>query len=135
MLRGAREALERLPDRVAVVVRRPAAALCFLHALPYPARAGDLVATYRVYFDDGGSADIPVHYRRTIGTWLDDPVALEHEIAWSGSTRSGIDVRLSMLCWTNPDPRRAIMTIDLIAGTAAAAPAIFAITALDGPRR
>lgn len=135
MLRGAGEALERLPNRVAVVVRRPAAALCFLHALPYPARSGEQVATYRVYFDDGGSADIPVHYRRTIGTWLDDPAALEHEIAWSGSTRAGIDVRLSMLCWTNPDPRRAIMTIDVIAGPAETAPAVFAITALDGPRR
>lgn len=135
MLRGGGPALERLPDHVTVVVRRPVTTLCVLHALPYPARPGELVATYRVYFDDGGSADIPVHYRRTIGTWLDDPVSLEHEIAWSGSTRSGIGARLSMLCWTNPDPRRAVMTVDLLAGTADVSPAIFAVTALDGPRR
>ena len=135
MLRGTGSVLERLPDRVTVVVRRPATTLCVLHALPYPARSGELVATYRVYFDDGASADIPVHYRRTIGTWLDDPVSLEHEIAWNGATRSGVEVRLSMLCWTNPDPRRAVMTIDLIAGGAEAAPAVFAITVLDGARR
>jgi hypothetical protein len=135
MLRGAGPALERFPDRVTVVVRRRAGSLCVLHALPYPARSGALVATYRVYFDDGASADIPVRYRRAIGTWLDGPLSIEHEIAWSGSARSGLDVRLSMLCWTNPDPRRAVMTIEAIAGDADAAPAIFAITALDGPRR
>jgi hypothetical protein len=135
MLRGAAAALERLPGRVTVVVRRPATTLCVLHALPYPARPGELVATYRVYFDDGASADIPVHYRRTIGTWLDTPASLEHEIVWTGATRAGVDVRLSMLCWTNPDPRRAVMTIDLIAGGAEAAPAVFAITLLDGARR
>ncbi len=136
MLRGAREPTRAMPQRVTVGVGRPAGALCFLHTLPYPTlRFGETVATYRVHFGDGGSADIPVQYRRHIGTWLDDPIAIEHEIAWAGRTRSGLDVRLSMLCWTNPDPERTIVTIDLLAEGGDVAPAIFAITALDRPRR
>jgi hypothetical protein len=134
MLRGGRSEPD-LPDRVEIGAGFAAGALCFLHALPYPApRFGETVAVYRVRFADGGSAEIPVRYRVNIGTWLDDPVSIEHEIAWTGRTRSGVGVRLSMLCWTNADPQRAIVAVDLQASGSESAPAIFAITALDRPR-
>jgi hypothetical protein len=136
MLRGARGSTHALPQRVTVPVGRTAGALCFLHALSQPgSRWGDPVMTYRVHFADGSSADIPVQYRLHIMTWLDDPITIEHEIAWAGRTRSGVDVRLSMLCWTNPAPQQSIVTIDLLGGESEAGPAIFAITGLDRPRR
>ncbi len=136
MLRGTRGALRALPQRVTVPVGRTAGALCFLHALPHPgSRWGDPVLVYRVHLADGSSADVPVQYRLHIMTWLDDPITIEHEIAWEGRTRSGLDVRLSMLCWTNPRPDQPIVTIDLLGGESDAAPAVFAITGLDRPRR
>ncbi len=136
MLRGTRGSLRALPRRVTVLVGRTAGALCFLHALPHPgSRWGDPVLMYRVHFADGSAADIPVQYRLHIMTWLDDPITIDHEIAWEGRTRSGIDVRLSMLCWTNPTPDQPIVTIDLLSGESEAAPAVFAITGLDRPRR
>jgi hypothetical protein len=136
MLRGSRGSTHALPQRVTVPVGRTAGALCFLHALSQPgSRWGDPVMTYRVHFADGSSADIPVQYRLHIMTWLDDPITIEHEIAWAGRTRSGVDVRLSMLCWTNPAPQQSIVTIDLLGGESEAGPAIFAITGLDRPRR
>jgi len=136
MLRGSRGSTRALPQRVTVPVGRTAGALCFLHALSQPgSRWGDPVVTYRVHFADGSSADIPVQYRLNIMTWLDDPITIEHEVAWAGRTRSGVDVRLSMLCWTNPSPQQSIVTIDLLGGESEAGPAIFAITGLDRPRR
>ncbi|HET8678686.1 MAG TPA: beta-N-acetylhexosaminidase [bacterium] len=136
MLRGTRGSLRALPQRVTVPVGRTAASLCFLHALPHPGtRWGDPVLTYRVHFGDGSSADVPVQYRLHIMTWLDDPITIEHEIAWEGRTRSGLDVRLSMLCWTNPTSDQQIVTVDMLAGESEAAPAVFAITGLDRPRR
>ncbi|MDR7522971.1 MAG: beta-N-acetylhexosaminidase [Armatimonadota bacterium] len=135
MLRGSRPPASDLPDRVRIGAGFAAAGLCFLHALPYPAsQFGQVVATYRVRFADDGVAAIPVRYRQNIGTWLEDPASIDHEIVWTGRTRSGVPVRLSMLCWTNPDPQRPILTIDLEAAGAESAPAIFAITALERPR-
>ncbi len=135
MLRGAQGPDRDLPDRVTIGAGFAAGALCFLHTLPYPAsRFGEMVATYRVWFADGGTTEIPVRYLVNIGTWLGDPVSIDHEIAWTGQTKSGVGARLSMLCWTNPDPQRAIVAVDLQAVGSEAAPAIFAITALDRPR-
>lgn len=136
MLRGTREGLLDLPERITVGAGFAAGEVCFLHALPYPAaRFGDRVATYRVRFADGGTAEIPVRYRVNIGSWLDDPISIEHEVAWAGRTRAGIEARLSMLCWTNPDPARSIVALDLEAAGGETAPAVFAVTALDRPRR
>ncbi|MDI6771428.1 MAG: glycoside hydrolase family 20 zincin-like fold domain-containing protein [bacterium] len=135
LLRGAREPFLAMPERVTIGAGFPAGALCFLHALPYPAsRFGETVATYRVRFGDGGAAEIPIRYRVNIGTWLDEPIAFEHEIGWAGSTRSGVDVRISLFCWTNPDAGRPIVAVDLQAAGAGIAPAVFAITALDRAR-
>ncbi|MBI3997786.1 MAG: beta-N-acetylhexosaminidase [Armatimonadetes bacterium] len=136
MLRGVRHPTRGMPARVTLPVRRRAVELCVLHALPYPeTRFGETVGVYRIHFEDGEAAEIPVQYRRNIGTWLDDPASIEHEIAWSGRTRAGVDVRLSLLCWVSPRPERMIVTIDLESGASEGGPVIFAITALDEPRR
>jgi hypothetical protein len=136
MLRGAAPPTRLLPARVVIPLRRKAAELCVLHTLPYPGpRFGETVGVYRVYFDDGEDAEIPVQVGRTIGTWLDDPTAFDHEIAWTGRTRAGVDVRLSLLCWVNTRPAQAIMTMEYQAVGGDVAPAIFAVTALDGLRR
>ncbi len=135
MLRGGRAPLHELPERVTIGAGMTAGALCFLHTLPSPAgRFGERVATYRVQFGDGDVADIPIRYRIEIGSWLEGPVSIDHEIAWGGRTRSGLPVRVSMLCWTNPDPSRPIVSLDLISAGAETAPALLAITALDRPR-
>jgi hypothetical protein len=136
MLRGTRPGIGDLPDRVTIGAGFRAGALCFLHALPYPAsRFGERVATYRVQFGGGEVAEIPVRHRIEIASWLDDPVSIDHEVAWAGQTRSGLPVRLSMLCWTNPDPQRPVVSIELVSAGGDTAPAIFAVTVLDRARR
>jgi len=135
LLRGARGPLQELSGSATVGFGGRAGELCFLHTLPYPAaRFGERVAAYRVRFGDGGETEIPVRYRIEIGSWLDDPVSIDHEVAWTGWTRSGIPARLSMLCWANPDPQRPIVAVDLHAAEGQTGPAVFAITALDRRR-
>ena len=135
MLRGNRAPAHTSPARVSIPFGQRTAELCVLHTLPYPGvQFGETVGVYHLYFDDGESAQIPVQFRRSIGTWLDDPIAFEHEMAWSGRTRAGVDVRLSLLCWVNPRPERRIVVIELLAGGGDVAPVVFAITALAAPR-
>lgn len=135
MLRGSRAPAHLMPPRVTIPFGQSAAELCVLHTLPYPGVGfGETVGVYHLYFDDGESTSVPVRYGRTIGTWLDDPVALEHEIAWTGRTRAGVDARLSLLCWVNPRPERRIVVIELRATGGEVAPVVFAITALAAPR-
>lgn len=134
MLRS-RPPLHELPDRVTIGAGITAGALCFLHTLPHAAeRFGERVATYRVHFGGGEVADVPIRHRIEIGSWLDGPVSIDHEIVWSGQMRSGLPARVSMFCWTNPEPSRPIVSVDLIAAGAQTAPAVLAITALDRPR-
>jgi hypothetical protein len=135
MLRGSRAPAHLMPPRIAIPFGQSAAELCVLHTLPYPGTGyGETVGVYHLYFDDGESTQIPVQFRRNIGTWLDDPIALEHEIAWTGRTRSGVDARLSLLCWVNPRPERRVVVIELRATGAGVAPVVFAVTALAAPR-
>ncbi len=134
-LRGQRDPLRGLPERASVGAGLRAGELCFLHTLPYPAlRFAERVATYTVLFGDGGKAEIPVRHGVEIGTWLDDPRSIAHEIAWAGRTGSGVEARLSAMCWPNPDPGRPIVAVELAASEAAAAPVVFAITALEKRR-
>jgi hypothetical protein len=135
MLRGGRPPLHELPERVTVGVGQTAGALCFLHTLPRAAgRFGEQVATYRVQFGGGDVVSIPIRNRIEIGSWLDGPTSIDHEIVWTGRMRSGLRVNVSMFCWNNPDPSRPIVSLDLLSTGAEAAPAVFAITALDRPR-
>ncbi|MGH2625178.1 MAG: glycoside hydrolase, partial [Anaerolineales bacterium] len=131
LLRGRREELRRLPARVRVPVGRRAAMVAVLHATPFAAsRFGEEVGSYTVRYEDGSSDTIPILYRRNIGSWLDEPISIDQEIAWSGRTLSGLDVRLSLLRWMNPHPDKVIASIEFASNGTDATPAIFAVTLL-----
>jgi len=132
MLRGAREELRRLPQRVRVPVGQRAAVVAILHATPFPAlRFGEEVGTYTVRFEDGTQETIPLLYKRNIGSWLDEPVSIEQEVAWTGRTLSGLEARLSLLRWVNPHPEKVIASIEFASKGTDAAPVIFAVTLLS----
>ncbi len=131
MLRGSREELRRLPASVRVPVGRRAAVITVLHASPFAAsRFGEQVGTYTIHYEDGTEETVPLLYKRNINTWLEEPVSMEQEVAWSGRTVSGLDVHLSLLRWINPYPLKVIRAIDLASAGTDAAPAVFAVTLL-----
>ncbi len=131
LLRGTRDELRGLPARARVPVGQRAAVVAILHATPFPAaRFGEEVGTYTVRYTDGSREAIPILYRRNIGSWLEEPISIDQEIAWSGRTNSGLDVRLSVLRWINPHPQKVISAIEFGSKGTDAAPAIFAVTLL-----
>jgi hypothetical protein len=134
LLRGAREELRRLPLRVRIPVGRRAAAVAFLHTTPFAApRFGQEVGAYVIRYADGTQETIPLLFKRNIGSWLDEPVSMEQQVAWSGRTRSGLEVRLSLLVWANPHPAKTIAAVEATTRGADATPALFAVTLLDEP--
>jgi hypothetical protein len=105
--------------------------IAILHTTPFPAaRFGEEIGTYTVRYEDGSREAIPVLYRRNVGSWLEEPISIDQEIAWAGRTASGLDVRLSLLRWTNPHPQKAIAAIEFTSTGTDATPAIFAVTLL-----
>jgi len=131
MLRGAREELRGLPEVVRVPVGQRAALVAFLHATPFAApRFGDEVGAYLVRYEDGTQETIPLLYKRNISSWLDEPVSIEQEVAWSGRTLAGLEVRVGLLRWTNPHPQKVITAIELTTRATDATPAVFAVTLL-----
>jgi len=132
LLRGAREELRRLPPRVRIAVGQRAAVVAFLHATPFAApRFGEEIGAYTVRYGDGTQETIPLLYKRTIGSWLEEPVSIDQEIAWSGQTLSGLEVRLSLLRWVNPHPEKTIAAIEVTTRGSDATPALFAVTLLS----
>jgi hypothetical protein len=133
MLRGAREELRGLPERVRVAAGQLAAVVAILHATPFAApRFGEEIGAYVVRYVDGTQETIPLLYKRNIGSWLDEPVSIDQEIAWAGKTLSGLEVRLSLLRWVNPHPGKTIAGIEFTTRGTDATPAIFAVTLLRG---
>jgi len=74
-------------------------------------------------------------YGRNTNSWLWDAergiASIEHEVAWTGTTRAGNDVYLQILRWRNPEPGRAVTAIQLASSGGRASPVVFAITALE----
>ncbi|MBI3975346.1 MAG: beta-N-acetylhexosaminidase [Armatimonadetes bacterium] len=131
LLRGAREELRRLPARARVTVGQRAAVIAILHATPFAAgKFGEEIGSYTVRYEDGSRETIPILSRRNIGSWLEEPISIDQEIAWSGQTLSGLEVRLTLLRWVNPHPQKVIAAIEFASKGTDAAPAIFAVTLL-----
>lgn len=133
LLRGAREELRSLPLRVRIPVGRRAAAVAFLHTTPFAApRFGQEVGAYVIRYADGTQETVPLVFKRNIGSWLDEPVSMEQQVAWSGRTRSGLEVRLSLLVWANPHTAKTIAAVEATTMGTDATVALLAVTLLDG---
>lgn len=96
--------------------------------LPRPPRA----ITYRVVYEDGSNADIPVLFSKHISAWNDQsPAPLPGaDLAWTEQRPDGSSASVWLMRWTNPHPEKVIKEVDFIRverwdlGT----PILFAIT-------
>jgi hexosaminidase len=136
MLRGERDVAAKQPMRVTLRWSGRAACLAFLHtALDRAPSFGDVIGRYTITLAGGRQVGIDVTYGRNINSWLWDAdrgiAAIDHEVAWTGTTRAGNDVYLQTLRWRNPEPTRVITAIQLASRGERASPVVFAITALE----
>ncbi|MBI5941324.1 MAG: hypothetical protein HY859_12940 [Caulobacterales bacterium] len=139
MLRG-RSATVKDAEIAGIEIKRSADALFLLHTC---AKGGDLdqwerqlrqardqgkplpeapvLLTYRIRYEDGQTAEIPVRWGQDIGAWVAKaPQALPNAaLAWAApltESKAGEQAVVWMMQWTNPRPTVAIATIDLVAG-------------------
>jgi hypothetical protein len=97
---------------------------------------GTKVAEYKIVYDDGTSASIPVVYGEDVRDWWFNAGAKgvsRGKVAWKGTNEAAknlnCQIRLYLTSWDNPHPAKKIATIDYIKiGDSAAAPFCVAIT-------
>lgn len=135
MLKGSRPAASDLPERATVDLNRKAAGLAFLHTTGWPAALDrDRVGRYEIRYADGQTLSVPLDYGRHIRAWTDTvPASMVQAPAWSGKTRDGLDVAVSVLEWTNPRPDVPIQSVTLVSEGKNANPTLLGLTVLGSP--
>lgn len=136
MLRGERDVAAKQPTSVTLRWSGRAACLAVLHtALDRAPSFGDVIGRYTVTLAGGRQVGVDLSYGRNINSWLWDAdrgiASIDHEVAWTGTTRAGNEVYLQILRWRNPEPAREITAIRLASRGKRASPVVFAITALE----
>jgi len=122
------------PIRIAGTLSR----LHFLQATTFPVDTGSEVGRYRLKYEDGSVANLPLVYGRNIRSWtalIEEPSELpEARIVWTGTNRTAIrdrsERRLGLWTWTNPNPDRLVRSVELEADPQSrAVPFLVGITA------
>jgi hypothetical protein len=136
---GSTELKDR-PLRVeGIEVGRPFRRLHVLHANGWQAPDGTVIGSYTVHYADKSKATIDIVYGKNVRDWWNSEDAKEPSdarLAWEGRneavkglTKPGCKVRLFLMTWTNPHPKKKVTRIDFAAtGTTKAAPFCVAMT-------
>jgi hypothetical protein len=137
---------QKKPSKVeGIKVGKTCAKLHIIHATGYgnaqqgsPLHIADdtKIAEYKIHYDDGTSATIPVVYGQDVRDWWynkDSPGVTRGKVAWKGSNERAKElnneIRLYMATWENPHPNKKVATIDYLkTGDGPAAPFCVAIT-------
>jgi hypothetical protein len=134
-----------MPEQVSVAVGRRVHAMHLLHALSSPydeqrwlvpdrLQSKPQVAAYRVVYEDGEVAEIPVRYRHNAMPWNAPVGANASRVAWQGSDARGRLVRLHHAAWVNPRPEATVARVDVVGGTESGMNLmVFGITVEEAP--
>ena len=110
--------------------------LRILHGTGWDVAQGTRIGSYVMHYDDGASIEIPVEYGVHVKDWWtrwgDTSEVSGGEVAWTGGTEVAPPLRLYLLTWANPDPEKAVRTIDCTSTGTECAPFVVAMTAEKG---
>jgi eukaryotic-like serine/threonine-protein kinase len=124
------------PHRVSGInVGQKCKRLHFLHVVAFGTAPGTTVAAFVIRHSDGTITNIPLKYGNDVRS-MRVLVDLAHNVenpnsavAWTGTSVSGIPVRLFRTTWKNPKPEVQVTTIDFISNLTDCAPILIALTA------
>lgn len=112
-----------------IPVGRSADKLWFLHAAAWgPSRPNQEVARYVVKYSDGTQEVFSIRFNIEIGDWWNPSPLPQAKVAWSGRNAVHSPVGMYLTEWTNPQPKKTISTIDLIANLSPTQIVVVAIT-------
>jgi len=129
-LRGRPRSITAIPANVS------ATHLYFLHSAGWEVPRGTVIGEYRVNFEEGVTATIPIVFGSDVHSWQfrGTPEFIDRGVpAWIGSntpTREwGGQLILFASRWENPHPEKRIVSIDFVSKMTTCAPFCIAITA------
>ena len=129
-----------LPDEsgevLDIAVQRKISRLYALHATQWNTDDGALVGQYRLTYQDGKTASLPIVYGADIRDWWiwDNGMPLTRGVvAWTGANlrteQYDIALRLSLSVWENPHPNKQVAALDFVSSMdTEAAPFCVALT-------
>lgn len=126
----------KYPEKVSgIEVNQKAPAIFFLQASAWGEEEGKEVGQYIIHFEDNSTDTISIKYLDIIRDWWigeEDPMPANASIAWTGlndiTEDRGMQIRLFNFKWDNPNPEKAIKSIDFVSTMTNVAPYLVAIT-------
>ncbi|NYI42840.1 hypothetical protein [Demequina lutea] len=107
----------------------------FLQSSSWRGPDGSVIGEYRVHYDDGDVAVIPIVYGHSVVDWwftAGDPLPTDAAIAWNGANERTEDlghlIQLYAFTWSNPRPDALIATLDFVSLGKESAPFLMAVT-------
>jgi hypothetical protein len=108
------------PDKVeGIKIDKKVAKLHILHATGFGTEDDTVIGEYRVKWDDGTDATIPIVFGKDVRDWWyfdSTPDPTRSKVAWRGeneySKSLNAKIRLYLTTWENPKPDRKIVAID-----------------------
>ena len=119
------------PKRIeGIAVGRALREIHFLHAAAWGGRPGQRIACYVVHYADGSEHRIPVTYGTSVVDWWhESPRDLTGAaLAWHGKNPVHTPVSVYRMAWTNPRPRVAVKSVDIVSEGTDTIPIVIAIT-------
>ncbi|MBI5832087.1 MAG: hypothetical protein HZB16_07235, partial [Armatimonadetes bacterium] len=115
-LRGGQHA-PTLPSEVkGIRVGGLAERLWFLHTACWAVAEGNnaVIGRYVIHYEDGTSTVMPLRYGLELKDWWDPAPLSGSQVAWTGRNLMHSPIGLWVTPWENPNPDKAIATIDFI---------------------
>ncbi len=104
--------------------------LYVLHSVAWGEKFETVVATYKLFYNDGSSAEIPVKYGRDLNDWWMARPPTDAKLGWVGSNGS-TEIGVSMMNIVNPHPEKFIKGIELVSANTGSTPILVAATAVN----
>jgi hypothetical protein len=124
------------PDKIeGIAVGETFTKLHILHATGYQEEDGTAIGSYVVHYADKSKATIEIVYGKDVRDWWDAQDkgdTKRGKLAWEGvnapvKERNG-KVRLYLTTWTNPHPKKKVVSIDYTSAKTKCAPFCVAMT-------
>ncbi|MBQ9788538.1 MAG: alginate lyase family protein [Lentisphaeria bacterium] len=102
----------------------------FLQTAAWSAPNGTVIAKYIINYADGSNAVIPVRYLYDVADWWQNLDVVNAKVAWQGTNRSGQPICIYMSRAVNPNPDKAVISVELVSTKSPCILAMLGVTAL-----
>lgn len=119
------------PESIKISINQKVKSLLFLQTCAWPDVSGKRVGSYKIRYEDGSHAIIPLIYGDNIIYWQDPSSCSNAEVIWSGKTLAGDKVSLRRFIWRNPNVEKKVDSVELISDKTDAGPSLLALSGVD----